>query len=231
MKFSLLITLTALISTHICTAQEDISFHQMNVAIFIYDGVELLDFGGPGEVFAASSIKNKNDKWQSAFNVYTVAASKDQLTSQGFLKIIPDHSIADCPSPDIIVLPGGSTGKSRKNPLVINWIAENAKQNKIIMSVCTGAFLLGDAGLLKGKKATTWYGAIGRFKKKYPETEVLEHVRFVDNGLIITTAGVSAGIDGALHLVKRLLGKEAAVETAKYMEYDKWEDGAGYISN
>ena len=210
--------------------ETEMPYQRKNVAIFLYDGVELLDFGGPAEVFAASGIVDTSGKWQFAYNVYTVAASKEQLTSQGFLKVIPDYSIADCPVPDIIVLPGGSTGKSRKNPLVINWIKENANQNKLIISVCTGAFLLGDAGLLKGKKATTWYGAIKRFSKAYPETEVMENVRFVDNGNIITTAGVSAGIDGALHLVSRLLGEDAARATAEYMEYDKWDKDAGYIS-
>lgn len=218
-----------LCSIQICFSQEKKSLTKMNVAIFIYEGVEILDFSGPAEVFAVSGKKDKNEKWQSAFNVYTVAVSKDQIKSQGFIKVIPNYSISDCPDPDIIVLPGGSTGTSRKDPIVIDWIKKSAKQSDIILSVCTGAYLLGDAGLLKDKKATTWYGTLDRFQQTFPDTQVLKNVRFVDNGNIITTAGVSAGIDGSLHLVSKLLGLDAAKQAAEYMEYDKWDKDAGYI--
>lgn len=230
MKFYLIIVLLLTVFIQSCNAQDDRTFRKLNVAVFIYQGVELLDFGGPAEVFAATGTTGENGKRQPAFNVYTVASSKDQIISQGFLKVIPDYSISDCPPPDIIVLPGGSTGKSRKDPLVINWVKENAKLGKLMMSVCTGAYLLGDAGLLENKKATTWYGQIARFRTTYPKTEVLENVRFVDNGNIITTAGVSAGIDGALYVVKRLLGIKEARATAEYMEYDKWDEDGGYVT-
>lgn len=200
-----------------------------NVAVFVYEGVEILDFGGPSEVFAASGITDKDGKWQNAFNVYIVAESKKTIKSQGFIQVTPQYSILDCPKPDIIVLPGGNTGPSRKNPKVKEWILENYKTSEVMMSVCTGAFILGDAGLLDGKKSTTWYGRIDALKENYPNTTVIEETRFVDNGKIVTTAGVSAGIDGALHIVSRLLGPEAAAATAKYMEYDKWEPSAGMI--
>ncbi len=200
-----------------------------NVAVFVYEGVEILDFGGPSEVFAASGITDKDGKWQNAFNVYIVAESKKTIKSQGFIQVTPQYSILDCPKPDIIVLPGGNTGPSRKNPKVEEWILENYKTSEVMMSVCTGAFILGDAGLLDGKKSTTWYGRIDALKENYPNTTVIEETRFVDNGKIVTTAGVSAGIDGALHIVSRLLGPEAAAATAKYMEYDKWEPSAGMI--
>ena len=98
-----------------------------------------------------------------------------------------------------------------------------------MLSVCTGVFILAEGKLLENKKATTWYGAIESFQSKFPNIEVLKDVRFVDNGDIITTAGVSAGIDGSLHLVEKLLGKEAAEATARYMEYDKWEQNSGHI--
>ena len=199
----------------------------MKVAIFVYDGVEILDFSGPAEVFAVSGYKNSKGEYQRAFEVYTVAASTDPIISQGFLRIIPDYSIEDAPIPDILVLPGGSTGKSRKNVELLRWIKAVNENSAILMSVCTGAFLLGDSGLLDHKKATTWYGAIGRLKQSYPNTEVLEGTRYVEDGNIITTAGVSAGIDGALHLVGRLINKEAAQGTAEYMEYDKWVPGDG----
>ncbi|WP_422081012.1 DJ-1/PfpI family protein [Ulvibacterium sp.] len=200
-----------------------------NVAIFLYEGVEVLDFSGPAEVFAASSVKTKEGQWTSPFNVYTVAHGSGLITSQGFLKIMPNYTIENCPTPDIIVLPGGATSKSRKNPEVIDWIRNSSERTEIFLSVCTGAFLLGDAGLLKNRKATTWYGSIERLKETFTDTEVLQNVRFVDSGKIVTTAGVSAGIDGALHIVERLISRGAALETAKYMEYDKWHPNAGYV--
>jgi len=194
-----------------------------NVAIFIHDGVEVLDFTGPGEVFASSHSD------EGAFNVYTVSLSTDPIISQGFIKIIPEYSIDNAPKPDIIVLPGGGIGSVRNNQKLLSWIKNTAPDLEVALSVCTGAFILHEAGLLKGLKATTWHGAIDRLKEAAPETTVLENVRWVDNGKVITTAGISAGIDGALHVVERLFGAETARNTARYMEYDKWEASDGLI--
>jgi len=227
MKYLFKTLLFLLIVYPSCSQNTDMKVR--NVAVFVYEGVEILDFGGPSEVFAASGITDKDGKWQNAFNVYIVAESKKTIKSQGFIQVIPEYTISDCPKPDIIVLPGGDTRASRKNPKVKEWLLENSRTSEVLMSVCTGAFLLGDAGLLDGKKATTWYGRIDALKESYPNTSVIEGTRFVDNGNIVTTAGVSAGIDGALHIVSRLLGHEAAAATAKYMEYDKWEPSAGMI--
>lgn len=194
-----------------------------NVAIFIFNGVELLDFGGPGEVFAAARVQD------GAFRVYTVAVSTDQIISQGFLKVQPDYSIADCPDPDIIVLPGGGVGASMNNPDVIAWIQKHEPGLEALMSVCNGAHILQRTGLLEGLKATTHHGSIASLRRNAPNTEVLENTRWVDSGKIITTAGVSAGIDGALRVVERMFGKEAAEATARYMEYDKWDPEDGVI--
>ena len=194
-----------------------------NVAVFVYDGVEILDFGGPGEVFAASHSP------KGSFKVYTVAATKEKVVSQGFVTIIPEFTIEDCPQPDIIVLPGGSVGSSVNNPAVISWVQENMPTLTIALSVCNGAFILEKAGVLDGKKATTWYGAVARLKEVATNTEVLENTRWVDNGQVITTAGVSAGIDGSLRVVEKLFGLEAAKATAEYMEYDKWDPKDGVI--
>lgn len=203
----------------------------LNVAVLIYDGVEILDFSGPSEVFSASTKQDLNGKHQMLFNVYLVAAKMDTIISQGFIRVIPNYTIKDSPKPDIIVLPGGSTKKTRENKDVIDWVKQNAKRNITLMSVCTGAFILGDAGLLDNKTATTWYGAISRLQEQFPKTKVMEETRFVDNGNIVTTAGVSAGIDGALHIVERLFGIEVASNTAKYMEYDKWVSNSGITVN
>jgi transcriptional regulator GlxA family with amidase domain len=186
-----------------------------NVAVFVHEGVELLDFAGPGEVFAAAGSGR-------AFKVYTVAASADPIRSQGFLKVTPEFTIGNCPKPDVIVLPGGNTFIPLKDPKVIDWVKAASADAEVTMSVCTGAFLLGKAGLLDGKEATTHWGSVDRLKKAYPKVTVRADRRFVDNGKVVTTAGVSAGIDGALHVVKRLLGEPAAKDTARYMEY-KWD--------
>lgn len=189
------------------------------VAILVYNDVELLDFGGPGEVFGAAP----------GFDVYTVALSTEPILSQRFLTVVPEFAISDAPKPDILILPGGNTRSVSGNAELIGWIQEVAQDADIIMSVCTGARLLAEAGLLDGKKATTWYGFIDRLQELAPEATILRQTRFVDNGQLVTTAGVSAGIDGALHVLSRLRGTHMAERVAKYMEYDKWEPEAGLI--
>ena len=201
---------------------------KMNVAIFVYEGVEILEFGGPAEVFQSAGAR-VGDEDITPFNVYTVAAAAGSVISQGFITIVPQFTIENCPKPDIIVFPGGSTRSSVDNPKVIAWTQAAAKDFAILMSVCTGAFILAKAGLLDGREATTWYGKIEDLKKAAPQTKIHTGTRYVDNGQIVTTAGVSAGIDGALHLVSRLYGEDAAHGVAKYMEYDKWVPNQGLV--
>ncbi|MEX2397389.1 MAG: DJ-1/PfpI family protein [Balneolales bacterium] len=190
---------------------------EYKVAIFLYDGVELLDFSGPGEVFGVTS----------GFDVYTISTDGEEILSQGFVTVKPEYSIQTAPAPDIIVFPGGGTGPTSQNPEVLNWIRTLANDGTMTMSVCTGANILAKAGLLDGLNVTTWYGFTGRLQEMLPNSIVHEDTRFVDSGNIITTAGVSAGIDGALHMVSRIKGLDEAKATAQYMEYDKWvpEDG------
>ena len=191
-----------------------------NVAIVLYEGVELLDFAGPGEVFAAAADFGAVDG-QSAFRVYTVATSKAPLTSQGFVRILPDFSTEDAPKPDLIVVPGGNSGALANDAHFMAWARQAFDGAEVSLSVCTGAFVLAKAGLLDGRTVTTWYGAIEALRKAAPRASVQEGRRFVDQGRVVTTAGVSAGIDGALHLVARLLGRDVADKTARYMEY-RW---------
>jgi transcriptional regulator GlxA family with amidase domain len=183
------------------------------VAICVWEEAELLDFSGPGEVFAAAD-------GGTAFQVYTVGESCAPIVSQGFLRVVPQYSINDCPRPDIIVLPGGGIDRLSNKALMIAWLVDVASSAEVVLSVCTGAFLLAAAGLLDGLHATTWYGAIDRLRSAAPRTIVHANRRFVDNGQCVTSAGVSAGIDAALHVVARLLSTETARETARYMEYD-----------
>jgi putative intracellular protease/amidase/plastocyanin len=192
-----------------------------NVAVLVYDGMEILDFAGPGEVFAAAG---------KAFNVYTVGAKSAPILSQRFVTITPRYTIHDAPAPDILVIPGGGSQVVTANPELMKWVGDSARRAEIVLTVCTGAFVLAETGLLDGLEATTWHGAIAPFRAAYPKTTVRENVRWVDNGKFVTTAGVSAGIDGALHVVAKLLGGDAAKTTARYMEYDKWEPGAGVVA-
>jgi transcriptional regulator GlxA family with amidase domain len=189
---------------------------RLNVAIVVHEGVELLDFAGPGETFAAAAGGG------GAFNVYTVAPNSKPLTSQRFLSITPKYSIQDCPKPDILVIPGGNTYVLLSDQAFMAWVKKTVPETQITLSVCTGAMVLAECGLLDGLEATTHWSAIPGLKRKYDKVKVKENCRFVDNGKIVTAAGVSAGIDGALHVVARIRGFEAAKKTARYMEY-KWE--------
>src|SRR5712671_4303679 len=191
-----------------------------NVAIVLYDRVELLDFAGPGEVFAAAARPGETED-APAFRVYTVGRSKSPLTSEGFVKITPEFSVEDAPRPDVVVFPGGGVQSIVDDPALMAWARSAVDSAEIAVSVCNGAFVLGALGVLDGKTVTTHFGAVPRLKSSFPKATVQEGRRFVDNGKIVTTAGVSAGIDGALHVVARLLGRAAADETARYMEY-RW---------
>jgi putative intracellular protease/amidase len=184
------------------------------VAIVVFEGVELLDFAGPGEVFAAA---DRGD----AFRVYTVASTHAPLVSQGFVKIIPDHSIDDAPTPDIVVVPGGNVGSLIDDSKAMQWLKKVSGTDTLTMSVCNGAIVLATNGLLDGMKATTHWSAVPRLRQ-FSKTTVVPDARFTDNGRVVTTAGVSAGIDGAMHVVQRLLGEDIAWSTARYMMYS-WE--------
>ncbi|MBB6240557.1 transcriptional regulator GlxA family with amidase domain [Pedobacter sp. AK013] len=184
---------------------------KITVCFYLYDGVEVLDFAGPMEVFS-----------YAGFKVITVAKTKAPLTSQGILKIIPDYSIKDAPQTDIFAVFGGSDEVATNDPEVISWIKSRDSVTKNYFSVCTGAFILGKAGLLDQLTVTTFHKSITNLQKAVPKAKVLQNVRYVDNGRVITTAGISAGIDGALHLVSKLKGKEVAEAVAKQIEYDKY---------
>jgi transcriptional regulator GlxA family with amidase domain len=202
-------------------AKEDVHVPQSytrNVAIVLYEGVELLDFAGPGEVFAAAANVGA-DRGQPAFKVYTVAPVRQPLKSQGFVTIHPEYGIDDAPPPDILVIPGGSSQTLLKSERFMTWAGAVMKTATITLTVCTGAFVPATVGLLDGKSATTHHGSFERLRSAAPRVTLIEGKRFVDNGAIITTAGVSAGIDGALHAVARLLGRNVADNTARYMEY------------
>jgi putative intracellular protease/amidase len=183
------------------------------VAIVVFPGVELLDFAGPGEVFAAAQLPGG-----PAFKVLTVAESKAPVTSQGFVTITPQHTFADCPATDVVVVPGGSVPV--RNQALREFVLERSEKAELMMSVCNGALVYAAAGMLEDLEATTHHSALQELALLEPSARVFTNRRFVDNGHVLTSAGVSAGIDGALHAVARLCGEEVAWRTARYMEYD-----------
>lgn len=191
---------------------------KLTIGFYLQDGVEVLDFAGPMEVFS-----------YAGFNVFTISKTKSPILSQGILKVLPDYDITTAPKADVLAFFGGNSGSAFNDPEVIAWV--KSSKADYYFSVCTGAFMLGRAGLLDNQTATTFHSSIDDLKRQFPKAKVLSNVRFVDNGRIITTAGISAGIDGALHLVSRLKGKDVAKNTAYYMEYDKWVPEEGLIVN
>ena len=190
------------------------------VALFVPSGAELLDFAGPGEAFTQAT----------GFKVYLVSLSEEPIRSQGFMTITPNYSYKDCPKRDIILIPGGGTGRIINEPEAIQWVKEHYENGGTVLTVCTGASVAAKAGLLEGMKATTYHTAFDYVQGYCSDCELLKGVRYVDNGRIITTAGISAGIDGALHLISRIKGRDIAEEAARNMEYDKWAPGEGYMN-
>lgn len=183
----------------------------ISVAVLLFDGVEIIDYSGPWEVFG-----------QAGFKVHTVAQKRDSITAVFGQKLLADYTFENSPKADILLVPGGSVAASMDNPELIKWIQANAKDAKYVMSVCSGAFLLSQAGLLDGLSATTVMGRIEQLAKASPKTKVVHDQRYVDNGKVITTAGLSSGIDGALHLLSKIQGRGAAQATALGMEY-RWD--------
>lgn len=191
--------------------------NKWSVGIFLFNDVEVLNFAGPFEVFSITKVHE-----EKPFTVYTVSQNGEMITARNGLKVKPEYSIEDLPPVDILIIPGGKGARENevKNDIIINWVRQQMKEVKLMTSVCTGALLLAKAGLLEGLKATTHWASIQTFKKDFPNVEVMENVKFVDEGHIITSAGISAGINMSFHIVKNLLGVEIAEETAKNMEYD-----------
>lgn len=193
-----------------------------NVAILIFPDVEVLDFCGPFEVFAVADELND----RKLFHTFTVAEQPGPLLARNGLKVVPDYTFADCPKPDILVVPGGfGTRPLLNRPEVINWIRARADTAEIAASVCTGSLLYAKAGVLDGQSATTHYLRHELLRELAPGAHIVEDRRFLDNGHVVTSAGISAGIDMSLHLVARLHGDAVAENTARYMEYHWRNDG------
>ena len=195
--------------------------NRKQVGILLFENVEVLDFCGPFEVFSAVRLdEGKRRDEPSPFNLLLIAETKQPVIAAGGMRVLPDFDLDDCPALDLLVVPGGwGTRKEMNNKRLLRWIAERSGEVEILSSVCTGALLLGKAGLLDGKRATTHYRSLEWMQELFPEVIVEKEVHFVEEGALFTSAGISAGIDMALKVVSRCFGETVARATAKHMEY------------
>lgn len=193
----------------------------LSVAILMFNDVEVLDFAGPFEVFsvAARVAKRDGDFGFAPFRVALVSKSGGMVRARHGLDLAVNASLADTPAPDVAIVPGGVVTKPLGDDTILDWIRQLHRTSVITASVCTGAFLLAKAGLLDGLATTTHWENIAALRAAAPDTEVREGVPFVEQGRIITSAGISAGIEMSLHIVGRLAGEGLAQRTARQMAY------------
>jgi putative intracellular protease/amidase len=228
MKFVVSVLIIFLFGNLIVYAQTKVPEQEkLNVAILIFEGVQIIDYTGPYEVLGSRNRRR----------VFTVSEKPDAITTNMGMKVIPNYSFENSPKIDILVLPGGGNieigargrgvGAQLGNEKLMRWVQDTSKDAKYVMSVCNGAFFLAKAGLLEGVEATTTSGFIPRLKEFAPNVKPVYDRRFVDNGKFMTTAGLSSGIDGALHLIEKLEGPGWAKYIAIGIEYN-WQPDSGY---
>jgi transcriptional regulator GlxA family with amidase domain len=196
------------------------------VGLVIFPEVEVLDFCGPYEVFTVARLDEARRREEpSPLRVLLVAEAAAAVTTAGGMRVIPDCLLAVCPPLDILVVPGGwGTRRQIANKILIDWIAERGRQVETLTSVCTGALLLAAAGLLNGRRATTHWRSLSWLRESFPAVIVEDNLHVVEDGHILTSAGISAGIDLALKVVGRSFGEAVARATARHMEYRFPED-------
>jgi transcriptional regulator GlxA family with amidase domain len=191
------------------------------VGIVLFENIEVLDFCGPFEVFYATRLNEERRREEpSPFEVLLVTEKNNPVVTTGGMKVIPDHTFESCPKLDILVVPGGwGTRKEIKNPVMLDWLRIRASEVETLTSVCTGSMLLGFAGLLDGCHATTHWRSLDWMRESFPAVKVEYDKHVVEDGRILTSAGISAGIDMAFKVVARYYGEAIARATARHMEY------------
>lgn len=189
---------------------DELAERTKTVAILVFNGVQPIDFTGPLEVFGFAH-----------WNVYTVAKSVEPVATAWGFKITPQYDFSNCPAPDLIVVPGGRGLDFDTDPAEMAWLQKMAPQTPNLMSVCNGAVSIGIAGLLENLRATTHHSAFAELKRRSPSTTIVKDKKWVDNGKVITAAGLSSGIDAALYLVSRFNGAAEAHRIAEWLEY-RW---------
>jgi len=191
-----------------------------NVGIFLFNDVEVLDFAGPFEVFSVTSELNQ----YQLFKVFTVAQNHDPITTVNRLKVVPEYAFSDHPPIDILILPGGvGTKQEMVNERTLSWIKAVNEKTEITFSVCSGARLLAKMSLLDDMEMTTHHEVMPDIRAISSKIIINENMRFIDNGKIMTSGGISAGIDLSLYVVEKLYGADVKNKTAQYMEYGQWK--------
>jgi transcriptional regulator GlxA family with amidase domain len=192
----------------------------MKVAVMVYDGVELVDMCGPTDVFL-----HANGFQQDSYHLYTVAESKQPVKSEGaVVTILPAYDFVDCPEPDILIVPGlldADLVPTVASDACVAFIKSIVLKNKTILSVCVGLFNVAATGLLGGKRVTTHYLALPSFQQQHPDMQVVKNKRVVQDGNLVSTGGITSGIDGALHLLESLQGGALAQQVADIMVYNR----------
>jgi transcriptional regulator GlxA family with amidase domain len=191
----------------------------ISVAFPISRGAVILDFCGPWEVFNSATVPNQHEK---VFRTYTVAETLEPITASGGMRIIPNYTFQTAPPPKVVVIPAQDT----PTDAMLQWVRSVTKATDVTMSVCVGAFLLAETGLLSGKSATTFHEAYATFESRYPDVHLKRGARFVEDGNLASAGGLSSGIDLAIRVIQRYYGREAAERTAYLLEYQGkgWQD-------
>ena len=202
------------------------------LGIFIFNDVEVLDFCGPFEVFSVTRLnEEKRNEEESPFKVCLISEDGNEIRTSGGMIARPDFGIENCPELNILLIPGGmGTRKEMKNTKILNWVKSNSLKLEYLSSVCTGALVLGSAGLLSGKRATTHWKSLDWMQELFPDVKVEKKLHFVQDGNLFTSAGISAGIDMSLKLVEEIYGDQISRATARHMEYPYPESDSRRIS-
>jgi transcriptional regulator GlxA family with amidase domain len=197
----------------------------MSIGILVFDGVEVLDFAGPYEVFTTASRVHGRSHPDSVplFEVACISRDGLAIRARAGLRVVTEHGFADSPICDLLVVPGGVVDAAMSCPQTLDWIARTATRAQITASVCTGVFLLAASGVVCTGRVTTHWEDIADLQARYSALTVCEDPRWIDNGHVVTSAGISAGMDMSLHLVERLAGKLLAQQTARQLDY-RWID-------
>lgn len=198
---------------------------KIRVAVVLTEGATMIDFAGPWEVFQDVHVDGRGASMddQHPFELYTVSDNTEAIHTSAGMTVIPDYAFKDAPDPHVVVI-GAQRGNS---PEMLAWLRTQASKAQVVMSVCTGAFKLGRAGLLDGKPATTHHDFHESFAEAFPKVKLVASKRFVQSDpVIITAGGLTSGIDSALHVVERYFGRAVAEKTAVYMEYESsgWKE-------
>jgi len=204
---------------------------KIKVAFVLTEHAVMIDFAGPWEVFQDVMVPSRGPAMedQHVFELYTVSDSTKPLRTSGGMQVIPDYTFDDAPQPNVVVVPA----QMGDSPKMLDWLRRMDARSDVVMSVCTGAFKLGEAGLLNGKNATTHHGAYVQFEHEFPDVRLQRNRRYVQSDPVTyTSGGLSAGIDLALHIVDLYFGREIAESTARTMEYEGqgWRDGAAIVT-